>query len=287
MAATAQERGLPPELPVMASLVEAGLKNHAGGDRDSVGLFQMRTSIWNKGRYEGYPNRPGLQLRWFLDRAETVRSQRVAAGLGVHDPRHYGDWIADIERPAEQYRGRYQLRLLDARALLEQAGHGSKGSAHLSGNEAGVFPAVDPHTIASDGLGQGVRAGVVESAVSFVGTPYVWGGTSPRGFDCSGFVQYVYKQIGIELPRVSYQQADSGRRIPLSALKAGDLVAWDNSSRNPGADHIAIYLGRGRIAEAPRPGVELRIRKLGSNEGAWGVRVLERERLRSPVPASR
>jgi cell wall-associated NlpC family hydrolase len=114
--------------------------------------------------------------------------------------------------------------------------------------------------------------------MSFVGTPYVWGGTSPRGFDCSGFVQYVYKQIGVELPRVSNQQADTGRRISLSALKAGDLVAWDNSSRNRGADHIAIYLGRGRIAEAPRPGVELRIRRLGSNEGAWGVRVLDRER---------
>lgn len=57
-------------------------------------------------------------------------------------------------------------------------------------------------------------------------------------------------------------------------MQAGDLVAWDNSSRNNGADHIAIYLGGGLIAEAPRPGVALRVRKLGDNEGAWGVRVL-------------
>jgi cell wall-associated NlpC family hydrolase len=262
----------------MASLVESGLKNHAYGDRDSVGLFQMRTSIWNKGPYKGYPDRPGLQLRWFLDHAEAVKKQRLAAGLDVHNPRHYGDWIADVERPAQHYRGRYQLRLDDARALLERAGARPSGSGHSSGNEAGVLQAVDHHKVAGEVVAPGVRAGIVEWARSFVGTPYVWGGTSPRGFDCSGFVQYVYKRMGVDLPRISAQQANTGRRISLSALKAGDLVAWDNSSRNRGADHIAIYLGRGRIAEAPRPGVDLRIRKLGSNEGAWGVRVLRSKR---------
>jgi cell wall-associated NlpC family hydrolase len=87
-------------------------------------------------------------------------------------------------------------------------------------------------------------------------------------------VQFVYKRLGVDLPRVSNQQASSGQRISLSQLRKGDLVAWDNSARNKGADHIAIYLGNGRIAEAPRPGVPLRVRSLGSGEGAWGVRVL-------------
>jgi cell wall-associated NlpC family hydrolase len=114
----------------------------------------------------------------------------------------------------------------------------------------------------------------VRLAQQFVGTPYKWGGTSPSGFDCSGFVQYVYRQMGVNLPRVSFQQARSGPRVGLGNLRPGDLVAWDNSSRNNGADHIAIYLGGGMIAEAPRPGVKLRVRKLGKNEGAWGVRVL-------------
>lgn len=112
-------------------------------------------------------------------------------------------------------------------------------------------------------------------AKTFVGTPYVWGGTTPKGFDCSGFVQYVFKQLGVNLPRISFQQAQAGPRVSLNNLKPGDLVAWDASSRNNGADHIAIALGSGWIAEAPRPGVPLRIRKLGKNEGnAWGVRVL-------------
>ncbi len=120
----------------------------------------------------------------------------------------------------------------------------------------------------------GVAGKITRLAQSFVGTPYKWGGTSPSGFDCSGFVQYVYRKVGINLPRVSYQQANAGRRIGLGKLQAGDLVAWDNSTRNNGADHIAIYIGAGMIAEAPRPGVPLRVRKLGTNEGAWGVRIL-------------
>jgi cell wall-associated NlpC family hydrolase len=59
-------------------------------------------------------------------------------------------------------------------------------------------------------------------------------------------------------------------------------VAWDNSSRNRGADHIAIYIGNGQIIEAPRPGVPVRIRKLGKNERAWGVRLLDVPDARGP-----
>ena len=72
---------------------------------------------------------------------------------------------------------------------------------------------------------------------------------------------------------MSYQQANYGSRVGLNKLRPGDLVAWDNSSRNNGADHIAMYIGNGRILEAAKPGTSVRIRKLGHNEGAWGVRI--------------
>jgi cell wall-associated NlpC family hydrolase len=62
-----------------------------------------------------------------------------------------------------------------------------------------------------------------------------------------------------------------GRTTSLANLKPGDLVAWDNSSRNKGADHIAIYVGGGMVMEAAHTGSQLRVRKLGRNEGAWGV----------------
>ena len=112
--------GLPAELPVMAALVESGLRNLPYGDRDSVGYFQMRLSVWDGGAYAGYLARPELQLRWFVDRALAVQAARVAAGDSAFgsDPAAWGEWIADIERPAGRYRGRYAERLEEARALL-------------------------------------------------------------------------------------------------------------------------------------------------------------------------
>lgn len=122
------------------------------------------------------------------------------------------------------------------------------------------------------GVVGGSRERVGQLARQLLGTPYVWGGTDPdKGLDCSGFVQYVLKQVGVSLPRISAAQATSGKRMDIGSLEAGDLVAWDNSSRNNGADHIAIYLGNGQIIEAPRPGMGVRIRTLDNNEGAWGV----------------
>jgi cell wall-associated NlpC family hydrolase len=120
MGDAAQRAGLPRELPVMAALVESGLKNDHYGDRDSLGFFQMRTSIWNHGKYAGFSNDPRKQLRWFIDEATALKAERMhqgVAGFGS-DPHKWGDWIADIERPAAQYRYRYQVQLDAARQLL-------------------------------------------------------------------------------------------------------------------------------------------------------------------------
>jgi cell wall-associated NlpC family hydrolase len=120
----------------------------------------------------------------------------------------------------------------------------------------------------------GWRKAVIQYAKSALGTPYVWGGTNlATGVDCSGLIQAAFAKAGINIPRVSYQQANFGQRVGLDALQAGDLVAWDNSSRNNGADHIAIYLGNGQILESPRPGSVVRIRSIGDGEGAWGVKL--------------
>jgi cell wall-associated NlpC family hydrolase len=102
---------------------------------------------------------------------------------------------------------------------------------------------------------------VVTEARKFLGLPYVWGGNSPtKGVDCSGLVQQVYKHFGIELPRLSADQARSGRPVAsMAEAKPGDLIAWNNSSRNNGADHIAIYAGHGKMIEAPRTGLNVRL----------------------------
>lgn len=125
------------------------------------------------------------------------------------------------------------------------------------------------------GLGvDGWRKAVLQAAQTAIGTPYAWGGDSLQGgVDCSGLIQQAFAQAGINMPRVSYQQAGMGKRVGIGSIRPGDLVAWDNSSRNNGADHIAIYLGNGYIIESPRPGLSVRIRKLGKGEGAWGVKL--------------
>ena len=118
LASEAKKAGLPPELPVMASLVESGVKNLKGGDADSAGFFQMRVGIWDNGPYKGFRMNPQLQAKWFIDNALQVKKARLAAGKSVTDPGSYGEWIADIERPAAQYRYKYQLRLTEARKLI-------------------------------------------------------------------------------------------------------------------------------------------------------------------------
>jgi hypothetical protein len=119
MGAWARASGLPRELPVMAGLVESGLKNLNFGDRDSVGLFQMRLGRWNHGAYAGFPSRPDIQMRWFIDRARLMRARLSRQGRDpMGHPGEYGAWAADVTQPPSQYRGRFQLRLDEARQLL-------------------------------------------------------------------------------------------------------------------------------------------------------------------------
>jgi cell wall-associated NlpC family hydrolase len=274
MAAAAEKRGLPPELPVMASLVESGLQNHPYGDADSVGLFQMRTSVWNEGAYQGYPDDPELQLKWFLDRAEAVKNQRLAPGRSVDDPRQYGDWIADVERPAERYRGRYQLRLDEARALLEQAGASSSASESSNRNDALSFPAVDPNDLAggSSAAIAHLQVAVVETAKTQLGIPYQWGGEAKLGSptDCSGLLQAVLAKYGIDIPRVTYDQFKAGRAVSREDLQPGDAVFFDMGSRGP--EHVGIYIGGNRMIEDPHTGAAVRVSDLSGRSDFAGAR---------------
>lgn len=104
-------------------------------------------------------------------------------------------------------------------------------------------------------------------------TPYVWGGNSlSRGVDCSGLVQQVYRQLGITLPRTTYEQAKSGRRVSTSQLRPGDLVFYNTGSRDPNGigryGHVAIYMGNGRVVEAANSRAGLRVNALTSGNGA-------------------
>jgi len=120
LATRALAAGLPGELPVMAALVESGLRNLPAEGSDAAGYFAMRVSIWNTGPYAGFPEKPELQVKWFIDQANAARATRIAAGdpFFGQDSNQWGEWIADVERPAEHLRGRYQLALEEARTLM-------------------------------------------------------------------------------------------------------------------------------------------------------------------------
>lgn len=95
-----------------------------------------------------------------------------------------------------------------------------------------------------------LREQLVERALSFVGNPYVWGGTDPNtGADCSGFVGYVYKEFGVELPRCSYQQCEVGKMVDQYSAMPGDLLFFWRDGRSS-VGHVGMYLGNNQMVEA-------------------------------------
>jgi cell wall-associated NlpC family hydrolase len=113
---------------------------------------------------------------------------------------------------------------------------------------------------------------VVDYAKRFRGVRYVYGGTSPRsGFDCSGFVRFVFAHFGVSLAHSSYAQFADGRRVSRSSLRPGDLLFFD------GLGHVGIYIGGGRFIHAPHTGTRVRIEQLA---GWYGSRFDGARRLR-------
>lgn len=97
---------------------------------------------------------------------------------------------------------------------------------------------------------------IVELAKQYIGVPYVYGGASPSGFDCSGFVYYLYKCMGVTLNRVAADQMTNGTWVPKNALQPGDIVGFANSSGY--INHVGIYAGNGMMIHSPQTGETVR-----------------------------
>ncbi len=158
------------------------------------------------------------------------------------------------------------------------SGMGNVGSLGAGGQQGGVNLLT---AILSTAQGFGVPSGsaanatsgteptgadVVAKAAQLSGTPYVWGGTTARGFDCSGFTKYVYGELGVSLPRTSQQQATSGASIQgIAQAKPGDLLFFAGSDGTPSSPgHVGIYVGNGEMIDAPYTGATVQIQPVSS-----------------------
>ncbi len=112
-----------------------------------------------------------------------------------------------------------------------------------------------------------VRDQVCALARSYLGTPYVYGGASPDGFDCSGLVFHVYREVGVSLPRTAGAQASAGRHVNRTSLLPGDLVFF--RTRGTRISHVGIYVGEGRFVHAPSSGKTVRVDSL---DDPWWLR---------------
>lgn len=101
--------------------------------------------------------------------------------------------------------------------------------------------------------GQGLGPQAVAYAARYLGVPYVYGGTTPSGFDCSGLIQFVWDHLGVSLPRTSQEQASTGIAVPRDQLQPGDLIFYNEPGEGPNS-HVAIYAGGGQEIEAPHTG---------------------------------
>jgi cell wall-associated NlpC family hydrolase len=140
-----------------------------------------------------------------------------------------------------------------AEPLMEQV---SAGVTSTEATAAGV-PGISGSGAAA---GQRQLGAMLSAALSRQGLPYVWGAAGPASFDCSGLVQWSFAQAGIRMPRVAADQARTGPSVPVNQLQPGDLLFYHTDPTDPGyISHVAIYLGDGKMVQAPETGENVEV----------------------------
>ena len=194
-----------------------------------------------------------LETKQRMVASELAQQKRLLASIHT-TIQHLQQQEAERERRAQaaaQARLRAQIAAQQAAAAQAAAAAAAQGSQSQP-SDGVVSPPVDI-PVANSGVGHPQAAQI---ALRYLGVPYVWGGASPSGFDCSGLVMYVYAQLGISLPHYTVAQWNATLPISTSQMQPGDLVFFD------GLGHVGIYIGGGQFVHAPHTGTVVQISSL-------------------------
>jgi peptidoglycan DL-endopeptidase CwlO len=192
------------------------------------------------------------QLQTAQTEQQQVVAQREAQRRSIEAQLHQRkSLLASVRGEIEHLRAVERSRELAA-AQAAKARIGLQPQLGVDGSIVGVSASTPEATVAPPSH----YTGVVGIAMRYLGTPYVWGGSSPSGFDCSGFVMFVYSQVGVSLPHSSYAQYGVGVPVSQSDLQPGDLVFFD------GLGHVGIYIGGGQFIHSPHTGDVVKISSL-------------------------
>ncbi|MGH3671358.1 MAG: NlpC/P60 family protein [Pseudonocardiaceae bacterium] len=244
--AIGKQRHLPPrawQIAIQAGMTESRLHNLRYGDRDSLGIFQMRPSQgWGS---LAQLTDPVYQINKFYD---------VLLRVPDWENQRPGDSAQDIERSAFPTRY-HRWETLAVNVISDVGGNVAEYT------EASCSTPLPP------GAPSEVAGRAIQYALGEVGKPYVWGATGPNAYDCSGLMLRSYEAAGITLPRVARQQYWAGAHVPVRQAQPGDLLFWGYDTSNPDSiHHVAMYLGNGRMVEAANQTVPLRQRAVSFDE---------------------
>jgi len=186
--------------------------------------------LLNKVVGEGVINAQDVNIRSYPDLSSNVITM-LNAGATLNIYARSGEW--------------YKVELGEGKSGWVFGKYLTVRNSNESRSPDEVIPVVELPEI-SDSKAQKI----IDTAKKYLGVKYVYGGTSPKGFDCSGFVQYVFKECGISLERVAASQAQHGTKVSRENLKPGDLVFFDTDGGLNYISHVGIYIGNGQFIHA-------------------------------------
>jgi peptidoglycan DL-endopeptidase CwlO len=213
--------------------------------------------------YKGAVKRHARQLKRQQAQARRLVAQRAAEQRSVESQlaerqRLLSSLNGEIQRMLAEQQARELRQAQAVRAQFLEAQ--SRQSQSVGVTTFGATAETPEGAAVVPPSGYSGAAGV---ALSYIGTPYVWAGASPGGFDCSGLVMYAYSRVGVSLPHSSYALWNVGVSVPRSQLETGDLVFFE------GLGHVGIYIGGGQFVHAPHTGDVVKVSSLDSGSYAY------------------